>query len=243
MIVALVDEENPPWFFKNKEGILEGSEIELSRAIAKELGVRVRFDQTATSYNAIADVVGSGKADIALTYLARTLRRSQKVAYTQPYGFFSQALLLNQLAYARLKVDGIESPSIFQKLNQADALIVVENGSSYLSWGLKMFPKATFYLVPKWDEHFASKLRKGEVTAAFGGSFSIRKFMIGTPDLKAFTQPILLKDRPGNVHAAVDPKKPNFLRWVNEYISEKRIRITTDFLFKKYKDLGLTPNI
>ncbi len=45
LVVALVDEQNPPWFFKNKEGILEGSEIELARAMAKELGVRVRFNQ------------------------------------------------------------------------------------------------------------------------------------------------------------------------------------------------------
>ncbi|MCP4923678.1 MAG: transporter substrate-binding domain-containing protein [bacterium] len=50
MIVALVDKQTPPWFFKDKEGTIKGADVELAKEIAKELGVNVRFYQKASSY-------------------------------------------------------------------------------------------------------------------------------------------------------------------------------------------------
>ncbi len=109
-------------------------------------------------------MVASGVADVAISYLSLTLGRAKKVNFSDPYGFFSQSLILNQLAYAKLAVEGVEKPTFFETLNQPDALIAVTSGSSYLSWGLRLFPKATFdHITPEFKGLCTTCFVKGEV--------------------------------------------------------------------------------
>jgi polar amino acid transport system substrate-binding protein len=237
LVVALADDQDPPWFFKTEEGEYLGFDIELAHAIAKELKVSVRFNQEAPTYNAVADVIAAGRADIAITDLSLTLERAKKVSFSKPYGFLQQAIVLNRLAYARLKVDGVKKPSITQKLNQPQAVIAVSKGTSYESWARELFPKATFYLVDDWDDAFVEKFRSGEIAAAFRADLALRRMIGIKPSLKVYVQPILLEGKVDTIHIAVPAEKIHLLQWVNDYIETKKIRVGVGDLFRDYPDL------
>ena len=237
LVVALTNEQNPPWFFKDEDGFMKGIDPEIARGLAKELEVHVRFLQQANSNDSVVDMVAERVADIGLSYISLTLDRSKKVSFTNPYAFLNQSLVLNRLAFAKLTVKGKKKPSIRQKLNQKKAVISVLNNTAYLAWALELFPKATFYLVDQWDDHFVEKLQKGDITAAFRADIDIRRMIMLNSELKAYVQPILLKDRFDTIHAAVHPDKDHLLGWVNDYIWKRKIRVTAERLIKRFPKL------
>src|SRR5439155_17481700 len=80
LIVAMLGVDTPPFFYE-KNGELVGVEVDLAKAIAKELGVQVRFNRTAKSFNGVVDIVARGEADMALSKLSRTLARTQVISF------------------------------------------------------------------------------------------------------------------------------------------------------------------
>ncbi len=216
---------------------MQGVDVEIARGLAKEIGVHVRFRQQAHSNDSVVDMVAERVADIGISYISLNLARSKKVSFTNPYAFLNQSLALNRLAFAGLKVEGVDRPSLREKLNQKSAKIAVINSTAYLSWALKLFPKATLYLVDTWDGHFVEKLRNGEITAAFRADIDIRRMIMLNPELKAYVQPVLLKERFDTIHAVVHPDKDHFLGWVNDYIRRRKIRVTANSLIKRFPKL------
>ncbi|MCP4922555.1 MAG: transporter substrate-binding domain-containing protein [bacterium] len=237
LVVALADDQDPPWFFKTEEGEYIGFDIELAHAIGEELKVPVRFNQEAPTYNAVTDVIAAERADIVITDLSLTLERAKKVLFSKPYGFLQQAIVLNRLAYAQLKVKGVKKPSIIQKLNQPEAIIAVSKGTSYESWARELFPEATFYLVDDWDKVFVEKFQSGKIAAAFRADLTLRRLIGMEPSLKVYVQPILLKGKVDTIHIAIPPGKDHLLQWINDYIDKKNIRVEVNDLFRDYPDL------
>ena len=78
-IVVAMNPEFAPFEFKtlvNGKDTIVGADVEIAKAIAKELGVKVEF--SAMSFNNVLSSVQSGKADIGISGISATKER-QKV--------------------------------------------------------------------------------------------------------------------------------------------------------------------
>ncbi|WP_455383145.1 transporter substrate-binding domain-containing protein, partial [Salinispira pacifica] len=81
-IVAMTAADQPPFFYKNSDGQLAGLDVDISKAIAEGLGVRLVFDRSAASFNDLIPIVAGGRADAAISKLSRTLSRAQRVSFS-----------------------------------------------------------------------------------------------------------------------------------------------------------------
>ena len=79
LVVAMYRVDQPPFFYV-KGGELMGIEVDLAKAIAKELKVSVRFDRSPATFNEVVDVVARQDADLGISKLSRTLARAALAA-------------------------------------------------------------------------------------------------------------------------------------------------------------------
>ncbi|MCL2033123.1 MAG: ABC transporter permease subunit [Oscillospiraceae bacterium] len=85
-----------PISFKDENGNPAGLDADLSRYIARELGMRIEFLDL--NFTAMVAAVQSGKADMAISNISATLERKNAMDFTQEY--FS-----NPQVFLRLKID------------------------------------------------------------------------------------------------------------------------------------------
>ena len=71
----------PTGFYRN--GILEGYDIELSKRLAYDLGMQVKFIDM--DFSALIPALKTGKADVILSNMTETEERAQSVDFTQSY--------------------------------------------------------------------------------------------------------------------------------------------------------------
>ena len=72
--MAVTQFDLPGFHAQRSDGTLVGAEIELAQQIAQALGVGVQFIKDANSFDAVVDLVASGKADIGVSKLSQDLR-------------------------------------------------------------------------------------------------------------------------------------------------------------------------
>ena len=138
LVVAMYYGEYVPFFVKDKHGKLYGIDVKIASELAAYLGVKVEFNRKARTFDEIVNMVARGDADIAVSYLSRTIERGKKVSFSMPYIILHPTLLVNRLKLLRLEPG--ENPGKY--LHSPDALIGVERGSSYVAFARDMFPEA-----------------------------------------------------------------------------------------------------
>ncbi len=161
-VVAMLGQDNPPFFWHDGSGRLTGLDVLLARDIALGLGVKLRINTSAKTFNEVVEEVRDRRADVGISKLSRTLGRAQAVAFSEPYVDLHRALLANRLALARYAPDRLLVPAI-QNFNSR--LGVIEK-SSYEAYALDSFPHATLVRFPTWDG-VVRAVREGTVIAGF----------------------------------------------------------------------------
>lgn len=87
---------NPPWHFKDDQGVYQGFDIEMGKILAKALfkdETKVEFVEQ-TSDSRIPNVL-SGKIDITIQFMTISSERAQQVAFSVPYYTEGSALMLS----------------------------------------------------------------------------------------------------------------------------------------------------
>jgi Na+/H+-dicarboxylate symporter/ABC-type amino acid transport substrate-binding protein len=72
-----------PFAFQNRSGELVGMDVELARALADDLGVRVEFFQA--DYDVLPDLLTKGAVDIVMSGVTITPDRVAKILFSMPY--------------------------------------------------------------------------------------------------------------------------------------------------------------
>ena len=72
-----------PWTIKGKDGALVGSEVDIARRLAADMGLEVKL--AVYDWNKLIDALNGGDIDIVVAGMAVTPSRALKVNFSQPY--------------------------------------------------------------------------------------------------------------------------------------------------------------
>lgn len=80
-----VQTQGPPFSMVDQAGKRTGSSVELAELMAKEMGVKITFQDY--DWDGLIPALLSGKADLLVADMTPTLPRAMKVAFTKPFMF------------------------------------------------------------------------------------------------------------------------------------------------------------
>jgi ABC-type amino acid transport substrate-binding protein len=219
LVVAVLSVDQPP-FFEERNGKLEGLDIDLAREMANKLHVSVRFNRDARTFDDVVSLLARGQADIAVSKLSRTLTRATVIAFSAPYLRLNRALLLNRVKFAQL-AHGRSVPEVVRTF---DSTIGVVANSSYAGYVVNNFPHAQVRSYKTWDDVLKA-LNAGEVTAAYRDEFEVKRVLKVDPTASLRLRVVTLQDLEDTLAIGVNVNDPALLSFVNQFLSERSVKL------------------
>lgn len=231
LVVAIPAFDAPP-FFLERDGELKGLDVDLAQGLGQALGVELRFDRSARSFNETIDRVAQGTADIAWCKLSRTLHRASSVRFSEPYLVLRHALAFNRVQLAEL-ARGNPVPPVIRGYTGKLAILA---GSAWIEYANTHFPAATKVEYADNDE-MIRHVREGIVTAAYRDEFVIKRAVQLDPALTVSVRTITLKDLEDPLAVAVNPTQSHLLDFINLFLASQRKKLTVDSILQDYAGL------
>ena len=219
LVVAMLATDTPPFFFGQGDQ-LQGLDVDMARDLARELGVGVRFDRSATSFNEVVDKVSRGEADVGISKISRTLARAKAVRFSNAYLSLHHALILNRLAFARLAGD--RPPQ--QVMKDYDGSLGVIAKSSFQDFAQTNFPHARIRPYGSWSDVVAA-VERGEVIAGYRDEFEVKRLLAERPSVALRLRTITLKDREDTLGIAIGADAPMLHAFINQFLASRRTRL------------------
>lgn len=232
IIIAMYEQDQPPFFRTDENGTLEGFDVELGLGIANALGVEAVFMRTPKTFNGTVDLVVNKEADIVISKLSKTLARSKKVFFTQPYVVLRKGLLINRLKLAKQK----KGRSTIEVIKSLTGGIGVIEGSSYVGYSKQMFPKAKIVEFLRWED-VTKAVVEGEIVAGFRDELEIKRFLKTATDQAIKLESMVFKDTKDMIAIAVSSDAPHLLYWLNQYLESLELHMTADKLLARYSHM------
>ncbi len=220
LVVAMLGVDTPPFFF-DKNGELVGLEVDLARAIAKELGVNVRFNRTPKTFNAVVDTIARGEADIAVSKLSRTLARAQVISFSQPYLSLNHALILNRVKFAQFARERA-LPDVIRGFNGSVGVIAK---SSFSDYAKRNFPNAKVIEYPSWGDVLKA-VDKGDVIGGYRDEFEVKRILKTDPTASLVLRTVTFKDLEDTLGIAVAINDRVLLAFINEFLAQRADKLT-----------------
>lgn len=231
LTIAVLDTDNPPFFMANASGNLWGADVKMAQDLAQELGVELEFNRTATTFNEVVDLVYNHEVDLAISKISRTLKRAQRVRFSQPYLNMRQGLLLNRIQLAE-KSNGNNTTEI---LRQLEGKIGVIQGSSYVGFVEQKFPKATVVELATWTD-VVDAVKKGEILAAYRDELEVKKIVLHEPNASLQFQTVALTDTSDPISMVIPWDSSQLRAFVDQYLDTASLDYTADHLLETYAD-------
>jgi polar amino acid transport system substrate-binding protein len=211
-----------PFEYADKDGKLIGFDVDLANLIAKELGVEIEIKDI--EWTGLIPALQSGKVDMIISGMTRTLERSKSVTFTDPYFETGLCALLSKQKSSDVKE--------IQQLDAENRIIAVKTGTTGDLIASKMFSKARINRF-KDESACAREVATGRADAFIYDQLSIAKHHKENAEttlalLKPFTyEPFAIAIRKGD---------SDFLGWLNLFLSTVKKDGRHDALFRKYFD-------
>ena len=222
LVVAMLGVDTPPFFYE-RNGELVGVEVDLAKQIAKELGVNLRFNRTARTFNGVVDIVAKGEADMALSKLSRTLARAQLISFTQPYLVMNHALILNRVKFAQFA----RERALPEVIRGFTGTIGVIARSSFSDYARRNFPNAKVVEYPGWPDVLKA-LERGEIIGAYRDEFEVKRILKADPTASLVLRTVTFKDLEDTLGIAVGINDHVLLAFLNEFLSQRAEKLTVN---------------
>ncbi|MGP1383792.1 MAG: transporter substrate-binding domain-containing protein [Thainema sp.] len=229
LIVAVLNEDNPPFFMAGESDALDGSDIQLARDIAQQLGIDVEFQRGAQTFNEVADTVYQRDADMAISKLSRTMQRAQRVRFSRPYLNMRHGLLVNRLQMAQQA----KGRSMTEVIRNLEGRVGVIEGSSYVGFTKQKFPKAEVVEYPSWPA-VVEAVTQGDILLAYRDELEVKKIVRSQPDAALNFQTVALTDTNDFIAIAVPWESTHLLAFVDQYLETSSTTYTADSLLEQY---------
>jgi ABC-type amino acid transport substrate-binding protein len=216
LVVAMLKVDTPPFFFFDDAGQWTGLEVGLAQSLAKELGVKLRFNREAGTFNAVVDLLANGQADLAISKLSRTLARTQTIAFSDAYLTLNHSLILNRVKFAQIS-HGRPLPEVIRNFNGSIGVIAK---SSFADYARTNFPHAKVQEFPTWNEVLVA-LHKGEIVSAYRDEFEVKRVLKADPTVSLVLRTVTLKDLEDTLGIGVAVTDTTLLAYVNQFLAQR----------------------
>ena len=221
LVVAQVNRNLPPVFAADEGGQLSGFDIDVARAMAEVLGVKLEVRRTAESFDEVAWQVARGEADLGISFLSRTATRAKHVLFSRPYVNQNITLLINRVK--GLKFRG-SCPSVSEAVRSAgiSGNMGVEAGSAYAARLREVGPDTQPREFQNTEDVLAAVLA-GEVAMSLQGELMARRFLADNPGARIRLRLCEVGGKSDQISIAVPPGREDLLRWVDIFLEERDI--------------------
>jgi len=134
--------QQPPMTVKAKNGEIIGLDIDIATAIAKGLGVDIKF--VMLPFPELLPALEAGKVDMVISGMTITPLRNRKVAFVGPYYVSGKGILAIEKRFAELQdANGLNAPEV--------TVATLKNSTS-ATFAETLMPKAKLVLTESYDE-------------------------------------------------------------------------------------------
>jgi ABC-type amino acid transport substrate-binding protein len=215
LIVAVLGVDQPP-FFMSRNGTLTGVDVDLAAELAAKLGVRMRFVRDARTFDDVVHLVATGRADLAISKLSRTLPRAQTIRFSTPYVRLRRALLINRVGFAQL-AKGRPLPEVVRDYR---GTIGVAAGSAYADYARSDFPAAQLRIYPDWQAALDA-LNADAVSALYRDELALKRVMHDDPTAPLRLRVATFDDLTDALAIGVPVSSPTLLAFVDQFLGER----------------------
>jgi len=221
LVVAQLNRNLPPIFAEAENGELAGFDIDLARAIAEVLQVKLEIRRTAETFDHVAWQVATGEADLGISFLSRTAARAKHVLFSRPYVTQQMTLLINRVK--GLKFRG-SCPSVEElaRTALASGMVGLVAGSAYVARLREVGPDTQ----PREYQAFEDMLEaltSGEVAISAQGELVARRFLSENPAARIQLRFCEIGEVSEQIAIAVTPGRDDLLRWVDIFLEEREV--------------------
>ncbi|MFQ5551676.1 MAG: substrate-binding periplasmic protein, partial [Gemmatimonadales bacterium] len=230
LAVAVIAQDIPPMIVTGEKGRLQGFDPELARAIAKALGVEVKFIRRARTFDEVVEQVASGVADVGISYLTQTPRRAMRIYFTRHYLTQNWSLLVNRVQSIRNGWDCPDFPELEVAAKQEGKIGVLRGSSS-----AQLLETAIPEALPERFKSFVemeTAVRNGKVVASLQGEILARGILRRYPRLRIYMKLCEMRDTDDLIAIAVRPDAPNLRYWLNVFLESRGIEFNADTIFQ-----------
>lgn len=229
IVVAMYQKDVPPFFMRDKEGILFGLEVDLARNLANKLGVEIEFHRQTETYEELINIVARGEADIAVSKVIEILEYNMKVKYSEPYLTLSHAALVNRLQLAKLRL-GNRPLDAFRKRG---INIGVLGEVPLMELAMEDYPMAK--IVPYKDFSSAAlDVREGNLFAFLSDQVQVMEWFFNNQETALDIKPLIIREKTYPIVIATHWKNKYLLVWINIFLDTIKINGTLQRLKEIY---------
>ena len=196
----------PPLNMTTKDGEIIGMEIDLAKAMAESMGVKLRLE--AMQFHELLPALEAGRIDMILSGMTITPQRNMKVAFVGPYFKSGKAILtkLPSMAQAQTPED----------VNDPRKSIVTLRGSTSEQFVKDNLHKVRLVSANSYDEA-VDMVIKGKVDALFADYTICVVTIFRYPEEELLTVVSPLTYEPLGI--ALPANDPLFVNWVDNYLT------------------------
>lgn len=144
----------PPWVMQSKNGDLIGSETDIARKLARDMGLELKY--SLFEWSELIPALEGGEIDIVISGMAITPKRALKVKFSQPYAENGVGMVANKSLTDKFKS--------LKEMKQPEVNIGVVKGTVSEKVGRRAFEGANFKTFSAEDKA-EEALLKGQLHA------------------------------------------------------------------------------
>ena len=221
--------DDPSTYVTDEKGKLCGLDVEIAKALADELGVKLRLDRSQTDFSKVVQLVFDRQADLAISKLSISPNRATRLQFSTPYVNMRRALLVNRVLLAQQA----KNRRPVETIKNLEGKIGVIQNTTYLEFAKKLFPKATPIEFPSWAKAIEA-VANGKIVAAHRDEMEIKKIVLSQPNTALKVQTVALTDTKDSIAAILPWDSEQLLTFVNVVLETKNFYYTVDDLIEKY---------
>lgn len=197
---AVITQDNPPFFYADKDGRMRGIDVDAASGIARELGVKLVLEREAATFGKLFDQVAGGQLDLVFCKLSRTIHRAMRARLTQPYVEFHHAAAFNRERLATLAKEG----NVETVIKSFSGSMGVLGGTTWVQRAKQAFPASTIVEYPDWSS-LVEATRSGKVMACYRDAFEVKKLFKSKPELAITLRGVMLTDLKDSICGVIAP--------------------------------------
>lgn len=213
--------DQPPLSQLNKQGDVEGLDIDIASMMASSMGVRLAIQ--VLPFNQLLNALEQGKVDIVLSNVTITPTRNLKVAFVGPYLTSGKCILTKK---AELANAGEAKP-----LNNSKVHIVVQKGTTSEYFARQILPKARLSIT-EGNEQAIDLVRNNKADAMITDFPICLSAIKNHPDAKFISLFSLLTYEP--IGIALPANDALFINWTENFLKRLDDTETLDEMGKHW---------